>query len=262
MKTVLTIAGSDSIGGAGIQADIKTISANGCYAMSVITSVTAQNTLGVSGIHDIPPEFVKKQLEAVFSDIRPDAVKIGMLSDSDIIKAVAEVLERENAGNIVADTVMVSTSGHRLITEDAVTALTEKIFPLALVVTPNIPEAETLTGIKITDLDSMKTAAEKIMGLGCRSVLVKGGHLKDTASDLLYDGNDFRIFGGERYDNPNTHGTGCTLSSAIAANLALGHSPEKSVAYAKAYVAGAIADGLDLGKGRGPLNHFYKRKDM
>lgn len=257
MKTVLTIAGSDSIGGAGIQADIKTISANGCYAMSVITSVTAQNTLGVSGIHDIPPEFVEKQLETVFSDIRPDAVKIGMLSDTKIINSVADFLKREQAENVVADTVMVSTSGHRLIAEDAVNALVEKIFPVADIVTPNIPEAETLTGMKIESESDMKAAAEKIMNLGCKSVLVKGGHLKNTAADVFYDGREFSVFRNAIIDNPNTHGTGCTLSSAIAANLALGHSMAESVENAKNYVTGAIADGLDLGKGRGPLNHFY-----
>ena len=260
MKTVLTIAGSDSIGGAGIQADIKTISANGCYAMSVITSVTAQNTLGVSGIHDIPPEFAEKQLEAVFSDIRPDAVKIGMLSDTKIINSVADFLKRENAENVVADTVMVSTSGHRLITEDAVKTLVEKIFPVADIVTPNIPEAETLTGMKIESESDMKAAAKKIMNLGCKSVLVKGGHLKNTAADVFYDGREFSVFRNVIIDNPNTHGTGCTLSSAIAANLALGHSMAESVENAKNYVTGAIADGLDLGKGRGPLNHFYKNK--
>lgn len=257
MKTVLTIAGSDSIGGAGIQADIKTISANGCYAMSVITSVTAQNTLGVSGIHDIPPEFVEKQLEAVFSDIRPDAVKIGMLSDTEIINSVADFLKREKAENVVADTVMVSTSGHRLIAEDAVKALVEKIFPVADIVTPNIPEAETLTGLKIQSETDMKAAAEKIMGLGCKSILVKGGHLKSAAADVFYDSKQFSVFRNVIIDNPNTHGTGCTLSSAIAANLALGLSMAESVENAKNYVTGAIADGLDLGKGRGPLNHFY-----
>ena len=244
MKTVLTIAGSDSIGGAGIQADIKTISANGCYAMSVITSVTAQNTLGVSGIHDI----------------RPDAVKIGMLSDTEIINTVADFLKREQAENVVADTVMVSTSGHRLIAEDAVNSLVEKIFPVADIVTPNIPEAETLTGMNIESESDMKAAAEKIMNLGCKSVLVKGGHLKNTAADVFYDGREFSVFRNVIIDNPNTHGTGCTLSSAIAANLALGHSMAESVENAKNYVTGAIADGLDLGKGRGPLNHFYKNK--
>lgn len=261
MKTVLTIAGSDSIGGAGIQADIKTISANGCYAMSVITSVTAQNTLGVSDIHDIPPEFVRKQLEAVFSDIRPDAVKIGMLSDTEIINSAADILQKEQAENVVADTLMVSTSGHRLIAEEAVNALAKRIFPLADIITPNIPEAETLTGLTIESESDMKAAAEKIMKLGCKSVLVKGGHLKTVAADVFYDGREFKVFSNARINNKNTHGTGCTLSSAIAANLALGYGMAESIENAKKYVTGAIADGLDLGKGRGPLNHFYNGKD-
>lgn len=257
MKTALTIAGSDSIGGAGIQADIKTISANGCYAMSVITSVTAQNTLEVTGIHNIPADFVKKQLEAVFDDIIPDAVKIGMLSDKNIIKTTAEFLAERNSVNIVADTVMVSTSGCRLIAEDAVSALAENIIPIADIITPNIPEAEVLSGMKIKSEKDMKTAAEKIIRLGCKSVIIKGGHLADSAVDVLYDGIEFKIFRTERIDNPNTHGTGCTFSSAIAANLALGFSMAESVENAKKYVTGAIANGMDLGKSAGPLNHFY-----
>lgn len=259
MKTVLTIAGSDSIGGAGIQADIKTISANGCYAMSVITSVTAQNTLGVNGIFNIPAEFVRKQLEAVFEDIRPDAVKIGMLSDTEIINTVADTLEEKHAENIVADTVMVSTSGHRLIGEDAVSALKDRIIPISKIVTPNIPEAETLTGLKILSEEDMKSAAETVIKLGCGSVIIKGGHLKSSADDILYDGIEFKTFRNEKINNPNTHGTGCTLSSAIASSLALGSSIAESVERAKKYVTGAIADGLDLGHGRGPLNHFYSR---
>lgn len=260
MKTVLTIAGSDSIGGAGIQADIKAVSANGCYAMSVITSVTAQNTMGVNGIHDIPPEFVSKQLEAVFSDITPDAVKIGMLSNSEIIDTVADFLKSNGAKNIVTDTVMVSTSGHRLITEEAVKALSERLIPVSDIVTPNIPEAEVLSGMKIRTTEDMKTAAEKIMQLGCRSVIVKGGHLNSSAADVFFDGNSFAVLENPRINNPNTHGTGCTLSSSTAAFLAQGYSMRESVELAKKYVTGAIADQLDLGKGRGPLNHFYKRQ--
>lgn len=259
MKKVLTIAGSDSIGGAGIQADIKTISANGCYAMSVITSVTAQNTLGVRGVYDIPPEFVRKQLEAVFDDIVPDAVKLGMLSNKKIVSTVADVLEQRHAVNIVADTVMVSTSGHRLIAQDAVFALCERIFPIAEIVTPNIPEAETVTRLAISTEKDMKNAAERFIKLGCKSILIKGGHLKDSAADVFFDGNEFAIFRNKRIDNPNTHGTGCTLSSAIAANLAKGANIRESVCIAKKYLTGAIADGLDLGLGRGPLNHFYER---
>ena len=258
MKTVLTIAGSDSIGGAGIQADIKAVSANGCYAMSVITSVTAQNTMGVDGIFDIPADFVEKQLRSVFNDIRPDAVKIGMLSSRDIIDTVAGFLEKENAENIALDTVMVSTSGHRLISEDSVDSLIEKLFPLADIVTPNLPEAEVLAGVPIESREQMKSAAEKIYGMCRGSVLIKGGHLTDSAEDILYNGNRFYSFEADKLENPNTHGTGCTLSSAIAANLALGRSMAESVKNAKDYITGAIRYGLDLGKGRGPLNHFYK----
>ncbi|MGN1481331.1 bifunctional hydroxymethylpyrimidine kinase/phosphomethylpyrimidine kinase [Porcipelethomonas sp.] len=257
MKTVLTIAGSDSIGGAGIQADIKTISACGCYAMSVITSVTAQNTMEVKGIHDIPPEFVVSQLEAVFDDIFPDAVKIGMLSNAEIICAIADFLKSKNARNIVADTVMVSTSGCRLLQEDAVSALVQKIFPVACVITPNVPEAEILSGISIKKPDDMLAAAKIISDKFNGSVLVKGGHLEDTAADLLYTDKGYEWFESRRIDNPNTHGTGCTLSSAIAANLAKGKGIKDSVSEAKDYVTGAIADGLNLGRGRGPLNHMY-----
>lgn len=258
MKTVLTIAGSDSIGGAGIQADIKTISANGCYAMSVITSVTAQNTMGVDGIFDIPVDFVEKQLRSVFNDIKPDAVKIGMLSSRDIINTVACFLEKEQTGNIVLDTVMVSTSGHRLISEDSVSTLIEKLFPLADIVTPNLPEAEVLAGVRIESRDQMKSAAEKIYGMCRGSVLIKGGHLSDSAVDILYSGDSYYSFETDKLENPNTHGTGCTLSSAIAANLALGMNMTESVKNAKNYITEAIRYGLDLGKGRGPLNHFYK----
>ncbi len=258
MKTVLTIAGSDSIGGAGIQADIKSISANGCYAMSVITSVTAQNTLGVNGVFNIPADFVRKQLDSVFDDIRPDAVKIGMLPNKEIINTVADVLSERYAENIVVDTVMISTSGHRLMAEEAVTALIERIFPIAAVVTPNIFETEVISGMEIETDEDIKNAAVRIRNKGCLSVLIKGGHRKGNADDLLYDGNEFSIYRNAMIDNPNTHGTGCTLSSAIAANLAKGYSTSESVGNAKKYLTGAIADGLDIGKGCGPLNHFYR----
>ena len=248
MKTVLTIAGSDSIGGAGIQADIKTISANGCYAMSVITSVTAQNTIGVTGIHDIPPEFVLKQLEAVFDDIVPDAVKIGMLSNAEIIYAISDFLRKRKAVNVVADTVMVSTSGHRLLAENAVSALTES----------NIPEAEILSDMEIKNPDQMVKSAEIIAEKFGGNVLLKGGHLESTAADLLYADGVKTWFETKKIDNPNTHGTGCTLSSAIASNLGKGMNVKESVKLAKDYVTGAIMDGLDLGRGRGPLNHMYK----
>ena len=258
MKTVLTIAGSDSIGGAGIQADIKTISANGCYAMSVITAVTAQNTTGVTGIHDIPPEFVLKQLEAVFDDITPDAVKIGMLSNAEIIYVIADFLRKRKAVNVVADTVMVSTSGHRLLAENAVSALTESIFPIACIITPNISEAEILSDMEIKNPDQMVKSAEVISEKFGGNVLIKGGHLENTAADLLYADGVNTWFETKKIDNPNTHGTGCTLSSAIASNLAQGMDVKESVKLAKDYVTGAIMDGLDLGRGRGPLNHMYK----
>ena len=258
MKTVLTIDGSDSIGGAGIQADIKTISACGCYAMSVITSVTAQNTMEITGIHDIPPEFVVRQLEAVFADIVPDAVKIGMLSNTEIICGIADFLKSRNVRNIVADTVMVSTSGCRLLREDAAEALASRIFPIASIITPNIPEAEILSETKITNREDMLTAAEIILRKNKCGVLLKGGHLENTAADLLYTRDGYEWFEGMRINNPNTHGTGCTLSSAIASNLAKGKGIKDSVKLAKEYVTGAIEDGLNLGGGRGPLNHMYK----
>lgn len=258
MKTVLTIAGSDSIGGAGIQADIKSISANGCYAMSVITSVTAQNTFAVTGIHDIPADFVKAQTDAVFEDIIPDAVKIGMLSSAEIICAVADELEKYGAKNVVADTVMISTSGCRLLAEDAENALVSRVFPLADIITPNKFEAEVLTGITIDSKESMENAGERLSEMCAGAVLIKGGHLNGDAADLLYAEGKRIWINESRIDNPNTHGTGCTLSSAIAANLAKGYSVQESIRAAKAYITGAIADGLDLGKGHGPLNHFYK----
>lgn len=258
MKTALTIAGSDSSGGAGIQADIKTMTMNGVFAMSAVTALTAQNTMGVTGILESSPEFLRQQINAVFDDIFPDAVKIGMVSSSELIHVIAESLTHYHAHNIVVDPVMVSTSGSRLIAEDAVKTLAEELLPLAALATPNIPEAEILSGMKITGQNDMQNAAVKINSLyGC-SVLVKGGHDVNDANDLLCMGKDsFTWFYGKHIDNPNTHGTGCTLSSAIAANLAKGHSLIDSVGRAKEYISGALGAMLNLGRGRGPMNHAF-----
>lgn len=259
MKTVLTIAGSDSCGGAGIQADLKTIAAHGLYGMSVITAVTAQNTMRVSGIHVIPPEFVEKQIDAVFQDIFPDAVKIGMLSDSEMIRAVAGRLKAYHPKWVVLDPVMVSTSGNRLMDQEACECLVKELFPLADLITPNLAEGEVLSGLQITGRETMILAAEKISGLSGGGVLLKGGHLSDSADDLLVrPGEERRWYPGERIENPNTHGTGCTLSSAVACGLAEGRSLPESVAMAKEYVQCAIAAGLDLGRGSGPLDHMWR----
>ena len=257
MKTALTIAGSDCSGGAGIQADLKTMTMNGVYAMSAITALTAQNTTGVTGIMEVTADFLKQQIEMVFDDIRPDAVKIGMVSSSTLIDAIAEELKKYNAKNIVVDPVMVATSGSALMETDAVTTLKAKLLPMATVITPNIPEAQVLTGMTIKNEEDMCCAAKKIYEeLGC-AVLLKGGHSINDANDLLYSNNGLRWFYGKRIDNPNTHGTGCTLSSAIAANLAKGYSLETSVERAKAYISGALSAMLDLGKGSGPMNHAF-----
>ena len=257
MKTAVTIAGSDCSGGAGIQADIKTMSANGVYAMSAITALTAQNTTGVTGIMDVTPDFLEKQLDAIFTDIYPDAVKIGMVSSAPIIKAIAEGLKKYEAKNIVIDPVMVSTSGSKLLQDDAISTLEEVLFPLATLLTPNIPEAEILSDIKINSAEDMTNAAEIIGKKYNAAVLLKGGHSINDANDLLYSNGEFKWFSGKRIDNPNTHGTGCTLSSAIASNLAKGKSLEESVESAKAYISGALAAMLDLGKGSGPMNHAF-----
>ena len=258
MKTALTIAGSDSSGGAGIQADIKTMTVNGVYAMSAITALTAQNTTGVTGIIEVTPDFLGKQLDAVFTDIRPDAVKIGMVSGKALIETIADKLEVYHAENIVVDPVMVATSGARLISEEAIGALKERLLPMATVLTPNIPEAEVLFGSEIKSEADMEKAAEAICNsLGC-AVLLKGGHQLNDANDLLFQkGQELVWFRGRRIDNPNTHGTGCTLSSAIASNLAKGHDLTTSVEHAKTYISGALAAMLDLGKGSGPMNHAF-----
>jgi hydroxymethylpyrimidine/phosphomethylpyrimidine kinase len=257
MKKVLTIAGSDCSGGAGIQADIKTITAHKKYAMSAITALTAQNTTGVYGIMEASPEFVAQQLDCIFTDIRPDAVKIGMVSSSAIISVIAKKLREYKAENIVIDPVMVSTSGSRLLSDDAMDALITHLLPLGRVITPNIPEAEALCGFKISGEEDMLRAAEKISQLISGAVLIKGGHLDDSADDLLYEEGKAHWFHGEKVENPNTHGTGCTLSSSIACNLAEGFSLEKSVERAKSYITGALKAGLNLGKGSGPLDHTY-----
>lgn len=260
MRTALTIAGSDSSGGAGIQADIKTMLANHVYAMSAITALTAQNTTGVSDIMESSPEFLKEQLDCIFTDIYPDAVKTGMVSSKELIEVIAERLRFYKAKNIVVDPVMVATSGARLITEEAVTTLKECLLPLATVITPNIPETEVLSGMKIESPEDMVEAAKKIFGeYGC-AVLCKGGHNLNDANDLLYSEKGYTWFNGKRIDNPNTHGTGCTLSSAIASNLAKGYDLETSVRYAKNYISGALAAMLDLGKGSGPMDHGFAIK--
>lgn len=260
MKTVLTIAGSDSGGGAGIQADIKTIMANGCYAMSAITALTAQNTMGVTGIQETTPEMLALQLDAVFTDIRPDVIKIGMVASEKLIRVIADKLKEYQAEHVVVDTVMVSTSGHRLIDEDAIGALKECLLPIAEVITPNIPEAEVLAGMMIRDEQDMVRAAEKISGVyGC-AVLCKGGHSINDANDVLYSDGKVNWYYGKRIDNPNTHGTGCTLSSAIASNLAKGYKIDEAIKNAKDYISGALADGMDLGHGSGPMNHGFDLK--
>lgn len=257
MKKALTIAGSDSCGGAGIQADIKTMTANGVYAMSAITALTAQNTTGVTAISEVTPEFLKQQLDAVFTDIYPDAIKIGMVSSSKLIEVIAERLRFYNAKNIVVDPVMVATSGSSLMQTDAIKTLTSKLLPLATLVTPNIPEAEVLSGMSVINKDDMTKAAKAISKTyGC-SVLLKGGHSINDANDLLYSNSCCVWFEGKRIDNPNTHGTGCTLSSSIASNLAKGFNLEQSVKRAKDYISGALSAMLDLGKGSGPMNHAF-----
>ena len=261
LNTALTIAGSDSSGGAGIQADIKTMTMNGVYAMSAITALTAQNTTGVRAIQESSPEFLKQQIDAVFEDIYPDAVKIGMVSSSELICVIADALNYHHARNIVVDPVMVATSGSALMKTEAVQTLTEKLLPLATVVTPNIPEAQVLSGMDILTKESMYTAAKKIGdSYGC-AVLLKGGHSINDANDLLYANSEFIWFEGKRIDNPNTHGTGCTLSSAIASNLAKGYTLTESVKIAKDYISSALAAMLDLGKGSGPINHAYAITD-
>ena len=257
MRTAVTIAGSDSSGGAGIQADIKTMMANGVYAMSAITALTAQNTTGVTSILNATPEFLGQELDAIFTDIYPDAVKIGMVSESSLIRTIAAKLRQYEAKNIVVDPVMVATSGARLISEEAVETLKKELFPLACILTPNSPETEVLTGMEVKNTEDMIEAAKRISEEYHCAVLCKGGHQLNDANDLLYADGTYRWFNGKRINNPNTHGTGCTLSSAIASNLAKGFSLEESVERAKDYISGALAAMLDLGKGSGPMDHGF-----
>lgn len=260
MRTALTIAGSDSSGGAGIQADIKTMITNGVYAMSAITALTAQNTTGVTGIMEVTPEFLEDQLDNIFTDIYPDAVKIGMVSSSTLIQTIAEKLKQYGAKNIVVDPVMVATSGSKLISDEAVDTLKKYLLPMAAVLTPNIPEAEVLSGISVKSEEDMIAAAKLISETYHCAVLCKGGHQLNDANDLLYRDGSYKWFYGKRIDNPNTHGTGCTLSSAIASNLAKGFDLDTSVERAKTYISGALGAMLDLGKGSGPMNHGFDVK--
>ena len=257
MKTALTIAGSDSSGGAGIQADIKTMISNGVYAMSAVTALTAQNTTGVTAIMEVTPEFLAEELDNIFTDIYPDAVKVGMVSSGALLHVIAEKLQEYKARNIVVDPVMIATSGARLISEDAVEVLKNSLLPMASLVTPNIPEAEVLSGRKIVTPEDMIKAAALIGETYHCAVLCKGGHQLNDANDLLWKEGEYRWFQGERINNPNTHGTGCTLSSAIASNLAKGYELEAAVERAKKYISGALAAMLDLGKGSGPMDHGF-----
>ncbi|SKC76650.1 bifunctional hydroxymethylpyrimidine kinase/phosphomethylpyrimidine kinase [Maledivibacter halophilus] len=258
MKKVLTIAGSDCSGGAGIQADLKTIMAHKCYGMSVITALTAQNTTGVYGIENCSADFVKNQMDCVFTDIFPDAVKIGMVSSIEIIKAIAEKLREYNPKNIVIDPVMVSTSGNKLLKDDAINTLLNKLIPLAAVITPNLSEAEILCGFEINSKEDMHRAARKISKNYHGHILIKGGHLEEDANDLLFFDGKIHWFEEKKINNSNTHGTGCTLSSAIASNLALGYSVRESIQNSKDYITGALKENLNLGRGNGPLDHCYR----
>ena len=257
LKTALTIAGSDCSGGAGIQADLKTMTMNGVYALSAITALTAQNTTGVRAIQESPPDFLKQQLDAIFEDIYPDAVKIGMVASGELIRVIADRLRYYGAANVVIDPVMVSTSGSALMKNDAVQTLIEELLPVSTLVTPNIPEAQILSGLSIESKEDMVAAARHISDNYHCAVLLKGGHSVHDADDLLYTNGNLIWFEGKRIDNPNTHGTGCTLSSAIASCLAKGFTLAESVQRAKNYISGALAAMLDLGKGSGPMNHAF-----
>ena len=257
MKTALSIAGSDCSGGAGIQADIKTMIMHGVYAMSVITALTAQNTTGVRAIQESTPDFLKQQLDSVFEDIHPDAVKIGMVASSALIRVIADRLKHYNAKNVVVDPVMVATSGSSLMKNDAVKTLVEELLPISTLVTPNIPEAQALSGMIIESKEDMIAVAKQIGENFHCAVLLKGGHSINDANDLLYANGELTWFEGKRIDNPNTHGTGCTLSSAIASNLAKGFTLIEAVQRAKNYISDALNAMLDLGKGSGPMNHAF-----
>ena len=258
MKTAMTIAGSDSGGGAGIQADLKTFSALGVYGTSAITAITAQNTQGVTQVLELPPDLVAAQIDAIVSDIGADAVKTGMLANAAIIEVVADKVRQHGLANLVVDPVMVAKSGDHLLRQDAVAALRELLLPLALVVTPNIPEAEVLVGRKLEGPDDLRRAAEEIGALGARHVVLKGGHLDGPAVDLYYDGRSFHEFAAPRVDTSSTHGTGCTFASAIAAGLAKGSSVRDAVAMAKAYLTTALQSAYPVGHGHGPVHHFFR----
>ena len=254
----MTIAGSDSGGGAGVQADLKTFAALGVYGASTLTAITAQNTVAVTAVHDIPTDVITAQIDAVLTDIGADAVKTGMLSSSDIIECVCEALEVHGVQRLVVDPVMIAKSGDALLREDAIGSLRTRLLPLAMVVTPNIPEAEALTETTIVSDADVRRAAEAIVGMGARSVVVKGGHREGPATDLFYDGKEFKEFTAPRFDTVNTHGTGCTFASAIAAGLARGMVVTDAVALAKDYVTEGIRHSFSIGQGHGPLNHFYR----
>jgi hydroxymethylpyrimidine/phosphomethylpyrimidine kinase len=258
VRTVLTIAGSDSGGGAGIQADLKTFSALGVFGTSAITAITAQNTLGVTAVHEVPPAIVAAQIDAVVTDIGADAVKTGMIANSEIIRVVAAKIREHGLSTLVVDPVMIATSGDRLLAEEAVEALRSELVPLASVVTPNLPEAGVLVGREVASLAEMHEAARTIVGMGARSVVVKGGHLNGDAIDIFYDGDRFVELPGRRIETTSTHGTGCTLASAIAALLARGEPLEAAVAKAKAYVTTAIERAYPIGHGHGPVHHFHQ----
>lgn len=258
IKQVLTIAGSDSGGGAGIQADLKAMSANGVFAMSVITAITAQNTEEVTNVFELPPSIIASQLDAVFDDFEVAAVKTGMLSSTAVVEIVVKMLTLQKIATLVVDPVMVSKSGHLLLRPDAIDAVKTQLLPLAFVVTPNIHEAQQLSGIQITSLADARRAAKIIYGFGCKHVLIKGGHLlSERATDLLYDGRFFNVLKGEFIETRHTHGTGCTFASALAAHLARGRSVLDAAQAAKAYVTQAIRHGLAIGHGHGPTDHFY-----
>ena len=257
MKIALTIAGSDCSGGAGIQADLKTMTMNGVYAMSAITALTAQNTTGVRAIQESTPDFLKQQIDAVFEDIYPDAVKIGMVASSELIRVIADRLKYYDAKNVVIDPVMVASAGSSLMKQNAVQTLITELLPISTLVTPNIPEAQVLSGMSIQNKEDMIAAAKQIGDSHHCAVLLKGGHSINDANDLLYADGELHWFEGKRIDNPNTHGTGCTLSSAIASNLAKGFTLTESIQRAKDYISGALAAMLDLGEGSGPMNHAF-----
>ena len=258
IPSAMTIAGSDSGGGAGIQADLKTFSALGVFGTSCITAITAQNTVGVRGIHEIPEELIADQITCVLEDIGADAVKTGMLSSIGIVETVSTELSKHDVANLVVDPVMIAKSGDALLKSEAVQAVRDLMLPLATVVTPNIPEAEVLTELSINSIEDMKAAAKALVGMGCNAAVVKGGHMMGPASDLLYDGSEYHVFSVERIDTVNTHGTGCTFASAIAAGLAKRLTLYESVSEAKRYITEAIQSEFNIGKGHGPLNHFHR----